>query len=61
VGEYDTAAATELDKVAKTAEGWLTQDYIGDDELVGMLLERPPFGTDRHRFLPTILKLRSKA
>jgi hypothetical protein len=36
------------------------QDYFGADELNGMADERPPFGTERHRWLSTVAKLQEE-
>lgn len=35
-------------------------DFYGPDELNGMADERPPFGTERHRWLSTVAKLQEE-
>ncbi len=32
-------------------------DHFGLDEIAGMAAERPPFGSERHRWLSTVEKL----
>lgn len=55
---YEDAARAVENDLSLAAQDWSTADYIADDELKGMLRERPPFGTETHRLLSTILKLR---
>lgn len=36
---------------------WNTADHIQIDEVLGMIAEKPPFGSDTHRWISTYLNL----
>jgi hypothetical protein len=46
----------EKNKLLSVVNGWNPADYIGVDELRGLILEKPPFGSENHRMISTILK-----
>lgn len=54
--EDDAKSAAER----RAAGDWNCADYLGDDEIAGLEAEKPPFGSERHRFLSTIRQLRAK-
>lgn len=39
---------------------WNPADYYGADELKGIERERPPFGTERHRWISTVKLMQAK-
>lgn len=53
--KYEQAANEAKIRLVNAASGWVSTDYIGDDELIGLIQTRPPFGSPEHRFISTVL------
>lgn len=58
--DYASAASAERDALSALTADWNCSDYFSDDQIAGMVRERQSFGTERHRFLSTVLALRRK-
>jgi hypothetical protein len=53
-----TYSEDAADHALRAPADWNTADYLSDDELAQRIAERPPFATETHRLLSTIIKLR---